>query len=555
MKSFWGQVLLGIITITGIIFIPAFFLGSDYYLTIHDNLDSEVSNLAILKESGMLLQWSGDTLIPQIFNGLPRWYIHSEFSFIRVLFYFFDPFWAYLINSALVRVIGFFGILILARDHFKGSSENWKIFLVALTFSILPIYPIYGISVMGQPLLLWAVLNLQKSRVTIPSIFVMLLFPFYSHIAFVGPFSLLIAVCYGFWILVTSKKWPSRSYFLGFFALLFGFVLANKSMIWASAFGEVESHRTEIVLDSSSITQALRDSGDIFLNGQYHSSKFFGIVFLLLAGGVLYFSKYKKALIGLLAAIFAISILYGFSGILSAELGQYITAFKTFQFNRFTFFLPLLFFMIPFSVALEEKIPKWVVFVFVGIQFTLLFTRNNEIYPNFVKLFEPESGVLKGKITYREFYAEEAFSQLKKDIPEAIDSFRVVSLGMYPAVSQFNGFYTLDSYQNLYPLAYKKAFRPLISDELSKDEALRKYYDSWGHRCYFYSAELWNSCKLLCGSEAMAITNLQFDKRAFVKMGGLYIISAVEIQNANELGLHLIGTYPSSKWNIRLYKL
>jgi hypothetical protein len=163
--------------------------------------------------------------------------------------------------------------------------------------------------------------------------------------------------------------------------------------------------------------------------------------------------------------------------------------------------------------------------------------------------------VLAEKISFSEFYALPTFEQIKSDITEPLESFRVVSLGMYPSVAQFNGFYTLDSYQNLYPLAYKRAFRPLISFELAKNEQMRKYYDEWGHRCYFYSAELWDNCQFFCASSPEPINDLQFDQKAFLKMGGRYIISAVEIKNASILGLQLVGNYPSKKWSIRLYKL
>jgi hypothetical protein len=555
MKSFKGQLVLGVLIIVCLIFFPTLFLGNDYYLIIHDNLDSEVGTLTMLKESGLLLKWSGDTIIPNVFNGLPRWYIACEFSFIRVLFLFFEPFWAYVVNSAFVRVIGFCGILLIARDHTAYKFEDWRVFGVALVFSMLPIYPIYGSSVMGQTMVLWAVLNLQKSKNSAVSMLVLFLFPFYSHIALIGPFTVLIIFLYGFWIFYTSGKLPGTPYILGLVLLVAGFMLANKSMILAIVFGNEQTHRIEIVTAASSVSESLRLWWTTLTEGHYHAASLFGLSILLFGLAIVYFSQYKKAILGLFIAIVAISALYGFSSLISATLGQFIPAFKTFQVNRFIFFLPLLFFMIIFLAAIDKEISKWLLYGFVIFQFFMVFTRNQELYPNYVKVFDPHSGVLAERTTFKEFYALAGFEQLKNDISEPLESFRVVSLGIFPSVAQFNGFYTLDSYQNLYPLEYKRAFRSVISSELAKDDQMRKYYDEWGHRCYFYSAELWGNCRFMCTNNADPITNLQFNSKAFTELGGRYIISAVEIKNASDLGLQLAGTYEAGTWNVRLYKL
>ncbi|HEY9048642.1 MAG TPA: DUF6044 family protein, partial [Ohtaekwangia sp.] len=67
--------------------LPFFILGEGSYVLVHDNLDSELVYLQVLKISGNLLGVDGSPLVYNIFNGINRGSFHSEFSIIRILFY------------------------------------------------------------------------------------------------------------------------------------------------------------------------------------------------------------------------------------------------------------------------------------------------------------------------------------------------------------------------------------------------------------------------------------------------------------------------------------
>src|SRR5690606_7698087 len=92
-------------------------------------------------------------------------------------------------------------------------------------------------------------------------------------------------------------------------------------------------------------------------------------------------------------------------------------------------------------------------------------------------------------LTYRQFYAEALFARIKADLGAEAEA-RVASLGLHPAVAQYNGFHTLDGYFNAYPLAYKHAFRPVIAPALAADPVLRRYFDDWGSRLYLFNSAL-----------------------------------------------------------------
>ena len=70
--------------------------------------------------------------------------------------------------------------------------------------------------------------------------------------------------------------------------------------------------------------------------------------------------------------------------------------------------------------------------------------------------------------SFDRFFAQDLFTDIDKYIGRPKESYRVVSIGMYAGIAEFNGFYTLDGYLNNYSLEYKRQFRKIIWKELDK---------------------------------------------------------------------------------------
>src|SRR5699024_11742196 len=85
---------------------------------------------------------------------------------------------------------------------------------------------------------------------------------------------------------------------------------------------------------------------------------------------------------------------------------------------------------------------------------------------------------------FKEFYATELFYDIKNYIGRNQKDYRVVSTAMHPTIAQYNGFYTLDTYNNTIPVEYKHNFRKIIAPELNKNKQLKNYFDTWGSRLY-----------------------------------------------------------------------
>ena len=156
----------------------------------------------------------------------------------------------------------------------------------------------------------------------------------------------------------------------------------------------------------------------------------------------------------------------------------------------------------------------------------------------------------------KEFYDVELFSEIKEHIGLPQDEYRVASIGLHPAIAQYNGFYTLDSYNNFYPLTYKYQFRKIIEKELAKNKEIRTYFDEWGGRCYLFTAEL-GKHYMFKKSSKKKLKTIQLQTDVFKEMGGRYIFSAVPIINEDENKLRLEKEFTTKKsvWKIYLYRV
>jgi hypothetical protein len=153
-------------------------------------------------------------------------------------------------------------------------------------------------------------------------------------------------------------------------------------------------------------------------------------------------------------------------------------------------------------------------------------------------------------LTFNEFFSKELLQEVDRYIRLPKKSYRIINLGIQPSVTQCSGFYTLDSYQNNYPLEYKHAFRKIIQDELAKDKEAEKYFDEWGNRCYVP----FNAKKDSAGLQT--IDELSINTAAFKELGGQFIFSAAAIKNSEALHLkfHRVFKHPESKYTLYLYE-
>jgi hypothetical protein len=535
---------------------PLYILVGNAHIRVHDNLDSNIAWYKVLKNSGQLFG-PINAVIPQIINGLPRNAFGTEFSGIQWLHSFFSSMSAYAISQTITRVFAFIGMYLLIRKHFVKSEATYLIRVwVSLAFSLTPFWPSGMLSTLGMPLALYAFLNIREGTNTWKDWLIIVILPFYS--SFVLGFFFFLFVMGLLWLrdLLVKKKVNGR-FLLSITVMTAMYLLIEYRLVYSLLFPEKPTSRNEFVSSILGFWHTIRLVFKNYLLGHTHVLTIHTLVIVPLSFIVLYliWKKKERGLVErrflyLFVFNFILSVWYAFWFYKGWEpLKERISFLNTFNFARFHFLRPLVIYLM-FAVGahiLWNKGKGWrkLVKICLIVQLIVLFIANDEIVYR-----------VAGKPSFNQFYATSQFKEIEQYIGKPKSSYRVASIGIHPAIAQYNGFYTLDTYNNFYPLSYKHQFRKIISKELDKSPLLRKYFDTWGGRCYIFVAELGKEYEFKKDSGAK-IHHLQLNTKVFKNMGGRYIFSAVPIMNANQTGLMLkkIFDQKDSAWRIYLYQV
>ena len=548
-----------IIAIVAIAYIaPIVLLGPNSYIRIHDTLEGEWQWLKLLADSHTAFNYHIDAIVPQVMKGQPRCVFPTGLSVNMILVQLIGAHYAYLLSSIIIHLVGFISMTLLLRTYIIKKPENAFIaWLCALSFSVLPVFIPFGISVMGQPLLIWAFLNLRAGRKLWPSYLIVVLFPFYTSVVwFAIPFAVLLV---GLAIFFMRRSYVGKHYGFGLLLLAVMFAAVNFPMLNATFIaGGFIPHRVAYNLymnGAPQISAALSDCMIMLGTTHYHVGTMVPAVCLV--GILLMLRKSNPILIVIISLITGIIIFQCFYSFPEYWLNGSIGIVKAFRFNRFSILLPFLW-ILGFAIAVDKmrdsSVLKPLVLPLLLFQVAYCFIGNDEVVHNYRML----SGHQKFP-AFQNYTAQQQFEDIKNYIGKPQSSYYVASFALSPSVAQHNGFYTLDGLMSLYDLRYKLAFRQVFAGEIEKSKEIKQYYDGWANRCYIFSSELgtgpeaYNNYKF----KPREVQHLDFNAKAFAALGGRYLISAVEIKNHEQQGLHLEKIFkdPVSWWTIYLYSV
>ena len=533
---------------------PLFILGENAHIRVHDNLDSNLAWYKVLKESGEIFG-SLEAVIPQVMNGnLLRNAFGTEWSGIVWLHALFPTMLAYAISQTITRVFAFIGMYLLLRDHFLRSDE-WIMISVgtALTFALTPFWPSGMLSTLGMPLALWAFLHIRNGRISWREYAVFSLLPLYSSIV-LGMFFFLFAMGILWLIDVIKRKKHVISFLIALIYMSLVYMIVEYRLVYSFIFDDDPNSRDEYFHTTLSLSRVIRLTFKNYVFGHTHVMTVHGLIIL----PVLFIAlliiwkkgwwKQEKLFVYLFILNFLLSLWYAFWFFKGWEpLTEKFHFMNTFNFARFHFLRPLVIYA-SFALALKViwQFHHWwkpIVTLCLIAQLVVLVPFNEEIAHH-------------QKPSVKEFYDVELFSQIKEYIGLPQEEYRVASIGLHPAIAQYNGFYTLDSYNNFYPLTYKHQFRKIIEKELAKNKKIRTYFDEWGGRCYLFTEEL-GKHYMFKKSSKKKLKTIQLQTDVFKEMGGRYIFSAVPIINEDENKLRLEKEFTTKKsvWKIYLYRV
>ena len=544
-----AYLIVGVLIVL-VYYIPFFIFGENTYVHIHDILDIDVAHTKMLVDQHAIFDY--DKTLP-LLDGIPRseyFICFSPYDF-KMLFYSIMPtFWAYITNSLLVRLFAFLGMfLLLSRYVLKEENTRYYSFIAfvcAIIFALIPFYTTFGLSSAGIPLLTWAFLNLKEKQNLVLSFLSIAFFANYSCLALSGVFVCFVFGCYYLYMAIKNKDWQWYI-FAGLCVLGLVYLLTNIDLFINVFFNsDYVSHRTEWKI-STSFDSAVKD---LLFNTQYHSGLLSTKpIIAIICTAILCHLRVDKRLGYALLAIGAVLSVY----FIRALTISYLPFMQSFQMDRFYFFLPFLW-IIALAVSLENITNKvnLALALFLLLPVGLSLYNNNDELKSVVHQLKGEQPY---RPTYKQFYDEKLFSKITESLNEIPNETRVVSVGLFPSIAEYNGYHTLDTYINIYPLEYKHRFREIIASELDKDEGINAYFDKWGNRCYMYSSEL-GSYFMYSKYDTLSISP-DYNIQALKTLGAQYIFSAVPIRNSESLELFDCGVFchDDSYWRIHVYKI
>jgi len=510
-------------------------------------------------------------LVMQVMNGIPKVALGSQLNFISLLYLLFPPFAAYVINIFLIHSIAFFGMWLLLKKLSPVTSiaSLLIIYGTSLCFAILDFWPSGGLSVAGQPLILYTFITIMQRNASYQEYCTLFLFPLYSSLVLSGAF---IVGVFGLWLVVDLFRTKRLNYQALFsLVILFLIYLGVEYALVKSWFFDPGfiSHRTEFLIALKSNLETLKAALNLLLYGlSSHANVYqFPIILCSVFAAVLFsFLKKNKGntifytLLAVTVGLALVSSLQHWDGF--TKLKESYPFFVSFDFSRFSWLLPTVFYLLFFFslniIAQSIKRSIFIISLLLVFQTGLEFKRNGAdktLYSKITPAFALKNQKLHS-LSYRQYYSTDLFKNIKTYIGIEQDKYRILCLGIDPGVLQYNGFYTLDAYIANYPLNYKHEFRKIIEKELAKNETIKHDFDTFGSTCYLFSSEL-IKYQPYTKLNPVEINNLEINTSQAKILGGSYIVSAVKINNAEQLDLSMeqLFEHPASLYTIYLYKI
>lgn len=578
MKIFWEKNKNIIAYLTGLLvvffsLIPYFVLGENIWVPFHDQLDGEVLNY--IYQAKYLFK--GD-VVWELMNGISKTGMLPPAPLAVLFFKLCSPFVAYTLLQILVSFVAYTGMFLLLL---KGTGNGLTAFMAAGLFAYLPMMPVYGLSIAGQPLLWYAFWNLYEKKKPILWWSVIILYAGFSSFALCG-FGVCLVVAIGMVVLIFWNKQRKENvgwYGSGFLILCLAFFSCNIGLFSEffhftnNSTGNFLSHRTEMV--QSGVGKFWGEFKITFFGEGTYTPAFGEIIFILTIILVCLFvakkilrrdeaiceKKTLTAVLLMLGVIFTLSFLsVAWNSELCLNTIRRFGPLEYFQADRISWMIPPLWYVllgIDLKLIFEWGKPWRLATLLIVMCVGIGIYENSFFYHHIRQLVFPDTYQL---MTWKQYYAEDIMVEIEEyilnDTGKDKQEYRVVSLGMSPATALYHGFYCLDGYSNNYSLEYKHAFRKTMEKELEKSEANRVYFDEWGNRCYFMSSES-GGTPLINKHQATAYHNLEINCEALRKMGCEYIFSAMEIEDAEENSLELEGIFetPSSYYKVYLYRI
>lgn len=561
MKAKYQQYYLrGLLLVFLLYHAPTIFLGPEAFFNAFDSLDSFVVWYRLATQAAYA--WAPPyTIIAPFMGGVPKFTLVSTYNVYYWLNLLLPTFYAFQLYTIFISGVALVGMWLLCRKHL-GVNEPVSAFL-ALSFAFTPFLPTWGLSIAGQPLLLFVILNIRKGNAAKWNWLILAAFPFTSNFQSAGVF-----ILFAFAVLIGRdiiQKLPVRPLLLAFALLLAVYLGTKIDLIQNLLGGEgFVSHRMEMRRFPVSLAVCLKIFARYFLLGNVdvalslHTFVLLPFVCVVYAAHVFRQRALPRGLtitLGIIALICIYIALLHWEPLV--DLRNSSDVLRMFSLERFHIFLQLLWHIAAAQAMLliTAKFQTRILIAVAALQLAVCFAYQPTYYERFVKRYiriVPYHYIF----TYDDYYAERMFDNIKTAIGKPEQSYRVASIGIPPAVAQYNGMQTIDGYSSNYPLPYKHKFRHIIANELEKNAGNRGFFDFWGSQCIIvYDQGLPYFETHMTRGNAPATRPITLSREALRDLRCDYILSAENIREPEKSGLRKVAIFSSPIWHVSLYEV
>lgn len=587
IKKYWYYYIVGLLYATELLVFLVF--RDESYIQVHDNLDLFIPHYKMLSLNHAW--YSHNSTMPML-HGINRDLLGSEFLLYNVLYIIFPSIWAYLIGYALKVAIGFISFRLLFKEVLgeRYCDYEWVVVLSAAAYSLIPVFPTYGIAFTSVPFIIVLVRRLYLGKTVfqlkgegerylsrICLYLGVFLYPLLSYFSYHGFFILCYISVALIYLWIRDRRFP-LSIFISICILSLGYIIFEYRLFMAMLFDDTVTIRSSMVSGDLSLLEALKAGVSEFCMASFHnqdSHAYLILIVVIIAIIVLncrliinknYRQIYREPLNLVVLFIVFNCLIFGLCEFLPFRkmLETLVPPLEGFDFSRTSFFNPLLWYialaLVGFKlVDISKKRITLILNKLLVLSSLLIVMLAPQVYNDFYyTIYNQAYKIIKNKetstVNFREFYSEALFSNIKDEINYTNEW--SVAYGLHPAVLVYNGISTLDGYLGMYSQEYKNKWNEIEDEAFRGSPSLAEYYRDWGARVCLYSGNDENTYA------PVRIMELE-DKRLIADIDGLrdlnlkYIFSRIEFSNAEEIGIEKILDYmdSSSPYHIYVYSL
>lgn len=570
VRKNWSYALIGLILCIWLIFVVV--RGTDMYAFVWDNLDGAVPQLKMLGDNNLFFAW--DEKIPFL-NGLPRKYLYfSEFQIYNLLYAILPAFAAYQAAWFLRPIITISGSVFLGKSILGDKFDEYKhiIILAAFVYSWMPVIPMQSIAITSIPWALAWLYNFYK-KPCLKWGLGLFFFPILSDMNRIGIFLCGYIVLF-FVIEALATKKPKWHMLLATAILAIGYFVCEWRIVYIM-FSGLETNRNSYILSEGNVNSALYKAKDYFNTGAVHAITLQGYVIMPLCKLVFIvtnllsvFRKDFKAILNnklnwillVLLINFGVTFFDGYS-VTKNWLASTIPVLGGIRLANVVWLNPCLW-TIAFVVSLiyaSKLFGKKIYILSLAAMLVIPLTATNASYYNDIGMnlrglvYEMRNGKTYDNLfTFEEYYGTKLFDKILADIDYQGEY--SYAFCIEPSVLEYNKIKTVDGNCNFYPAQFKDTWRSLISDVLDVRPDYKEAFETKGIYLFLFSPDINHEAAKDIG---ITQSKLMVNKDTLYEIGGRYIFSRVEIENADELDLKFINKYSdeSTPYEILVYEL